>query len=245
MNSKASQDWLSEFQRCLQLVSRQEGKMETCAGKIFESLKNGGVLHVFGSGHSNMVTEELFHRAGGLIPVNPLFEPMLMPSAGPRRVGPLERMEGVGKIIFNAHDLRAGETLIVASNSGINPAAVELAELARERGLFTVALTSLTHSKAVPSRGGGKKLFEAVDEFIDTGTPVGDAAVALPKSDVKAGPLSSVVSLVICELLAVRVAEMFSRAGLQPPVYQSANVPGGEARNRQWEEKLRARIRSL
>ncbi len=245
MAKPATKEWLGELQRCIALVEQQHPKLEKISKKIFESLKAGGVFHVFGSGHSNMVAEELFHRAGGLIAVNPLFEAFLMPHAGPRRTGPLERMEGIGKIIFNANDLRAGEVLMLASNSGINPAAVELATLAREKGLFTFGLTSLTHSKSVASRGGGKKLFEAVDEFIDTGTPVGDACVNLEKSDVKVGPLSSAVSVIICECIVVRVAEMFSEAGEKPPVYQSANVPGGEARNKELEEKYRSRIRFL
>jgi uncharacterized phosphosugar-binding protein len=180
-----------------------------------------------------------------LIPVNPIFEPMLMPSAGPRKTGPLERMAGVGKIIFGAQEFISGEVLILASNSGINPATVELAQLAKEKGVYTVALTSLTHSKAVPARNNGKKLYEVVDESIDTCTPIGDACVTIANSQVKAGPLSSAVCTVICELLVVRVAEMFGESGEVPPIYQSANVPGGEDRNRQFEEKYRSRIKYL
>jgi len=245
MRSKAVAEWLAELNRSIEEIKKQEDKLEAVSKKIFECMKNGGVLHVFGSGHSNMVAEELFHRAGGLIPVNPLFEPMLMPSAGPRRTGPLERMAGVGKIVFQANDLRQGEVILLASNSGINPAAVEMAELAKEKGLYTVALTSIAHSKSVPARGNGKKLFEVVDAFIDTATPVGDASVNIQRSDVKAGPLSSAVCTVICELLVVRVAELFSEANLKVPVYQSANVPGGEARNQEFESQYRSRIKFL
>lgn len=244
MLSKGSLDWMGEFQRCCDVVRAQHDKIEIIAKKIFESIKSGGVFHVFGSGHSNMVVEELFHRAGGLVPINPIFEPFLMPHAGPKRVGPLERMEGVGKIIFNANDFRAEEVLLVASNSGINPASVELAQMATEKGLFTFALTSLTHSKSVPSRGS-KKLYEVVNEIIDTGTPTGDACVSLTKGDLKVGPLSSAVSIVICELIVVRVSELFAEGGEVPPVYQSANVPGGEARNKELEDKYRPRVKYL
>ena len=245
MVSKAMQEWLKEHQKSLEGVHRQADKFEKIAQRMFGAIKGGGVIHVFGSGHSNMVAEEFFHRAGGLVPINPIFEPMLMPSAGPRKTGPLERMPGVGKIIFNAQEFKSGEVLVLASNSGINPAAVELAELAKGKGVYTVALTSLAHSKAVPARNGGQKLFEVVDESIDTCTPIGDACVTIEKSQVKAGPLSSAVCTVICELLVVRVAEIFSDAGEVPPIYQSANVPGGEERNKQFEEKYRARIKYL
>jgi uncharacterized phosphosugar-binding protein len=245
MASKAMQEWLKEHQKSLEGVSLQTDKLEKVSKRIYDAIKGGGVLHVFGSGHSNMVTEEFFHRAGGLIPVNPIFEPMLMPSAGPRKTGPLERMAGVGKIIFGAQEFISGEVLILASNSGINPATVELAELAKAKGVYTVALTSLTHSKAVPARNNGKKLYEVVDESIDTCTPIGDACVTVQNSQVKVGPLSSAVCTVICELLVVRVAEMFGESGEVPPIYQSANVPGGEDRNRQFEEKYRSRIKYL
>ena len=245
MASTAMQTWLKEYQAALDGVAKQSDKIDRISRRILEAIRGGGVLHVFGSGHSQMVTEELFHRAGGLIPVNPIFEPMLMPSAGPRRVGPLERMAGVGQIIFSVQDFSSGEVLVLASNSGINPAVVELAQLSKERGMFTVGFTSLAHSKAVPARNNGKKLYEVVDEFIDTCTPMGDAAVEIDNSDVKAGPLSSAVCIVVCELLVVRVAELFAESGQVPPVYQSANVPGGDERNRQLEEKYRSRIKYL
>ncbi|MGE3975898.1 MAG: sugar isomerase domain-containing protein, partial [Bdellovibrionales bacterium] len=186
-------------------------------------------------------TEELFHHAGGLAPINPIFEAHLMPHSGPRRVGPLERLKGIGEIIFKCSDFRKGEVLILISNSGINPSTVELAQLARNAGLFTVAITSLTHSKSVPSRGD-KKLYEVCDAVIDTGTPVGDACVPIQGHDLKVAPLSSAVSIVAAEMLVVRVSELFAENGEKPPVFQSANTPGGVERNKSLEECYRTRV---
>lgn len=242
--SKAQEYYLSELERCMALFKSQSQVIENINRKIFENLKGGGVLHVFGSGHSHSFAEELFHRAGGLVPVNALLEDYLMPHVGPTQVGPMERLTGIADIILKKYDLRSGEILLLVSNSGINAVTVELAEKARAKGLFTVGITSLTHSKGVPSRGN-KKLFEVVDAVIDTGTPVGDACVPFDGMSLKVAPLSGVLSLLIGELIVVRVAEMFIEAKLEVPVYQSANTPGGEDRNKAFEQKYSSRIRSL
>ncbi|MEQ1876235.1 MAG: SIS domain-containing protein, partial [Bdellovibrionia bacterium] len=240
----AQTEYLKNLNGCIENLRAQAAQLDKAARKIFDSLKNGGVLHVFGTGHAHMIAEELFHRAGGLIPVNAMLEEYLMPHMGPARSGPMERLPGLAKIIFDAHDLKKGEPFIAISNSGINAVTVELAELAKAAGLFTIAITSLTHSKAVPSRTG-KKLYEIADLVIDTGTPVGDASVAIKTSDVKVAPLSGAVGTIIAELLVCRVCELFSEEGLNPPVYQSANTPGGDARNKLLEEKYRSRIARL
>lgn len=244
MLSKGQEQYLAEFERCTALLRSQNKIFDLVSRKIFESLKSDGVLHVFGSGHSHSFAEEMFHRAGGLVPVNALLEDYLMPHAGPSQVGPMERLSGVGSIILNKYDLRRGEVLLLASNSGINAATIELAEKARSAGVITVAISSLTHSKGVPSRSG-KKLFEVVEYVIDTGTPVGDACVQFDGMPVKVAPLSGAISLLIGELITVRVAELFVENKLEAPVYQSANTPGGDERNKILEAKYKHRIRCL
>jgi uncharacterized phosphosugar-binding protein len=229
----------------LGVLESQHETLEQVCQRIFESLRTGGVLHVFGSGHSNVFAQEMFHRAGGLVPVNAWLEEHLMPHAGPKQVGPLERLSGLAPIMMKKYEPQRGEVLIICSNSGINASSVELAECAKSQGLFVVAVTSLTHSKGVPSRSGGKKLFEVSDAVLDTGTPLGDACVSLPDLDVKVGPLSGAVTLVVAELITVGVAECFTRAGEVPPVYQSANTPGGDERNKKMEAKYAPRIRCL
>lgn len=243
--SKAQESYLSEFNRCLVHIKSQGKALELVSQKIFQSLKAGGVLHVFGSGHSHSFAEELFHRAGGLVPVNAILEDYLMPHAGPKQVGPLERLTGIATAIAGKHEFKNAEVCLLASNSGINAATVELAEILKTKGVFTVGITSLTHSKGVPSRANTKKLYEVVDAVIDTGTPVGDACVEISNSDVKVAPLSGVISLLAGQLIAVRVSEIFAENGMIPPVYQSANTPGGDERNKKLEAQYSARIRHL
>src|SRR5690242_17637458 len=147
--------YISELQRCLKHLESQSNVFSSVCEEIYRSIKSGGVFHIFGSGHSVMVTEELFHRAGGLVPINPIFE---------------------------ANDYRLGEVLILVSNSGINASTVELAAAANKAGLMSVSMTSLTHSKSVPSRSG-KKLYEITKFVIDTETPVGDACISISSTD--------------------------------------------------------------
>ncbi|MCB0348770.1 MAG: SIS domain-containing protein [Bdellovibrionales bacterium] len=242
--SPAQQQYISELERCHKLILNQKDSLDIASQKIFFSLKEGGVMHVFGSGHSHSLAEELFHRAGGLVPVNAILEDYLMPHSGPSRVGPLERTPGIAKVIYNAHKMQKGECLLLASNSGINAVTSELCEMARSNGIFTIAFTSLTHSKQSPGRGN-KKLFEVADLSIDTGTPFGDACVKLPNLEINVAPLSTLATIFAAQLIVVRVCELFSEAGLTPPVYQSANTPGGEERNKALEDKYRHRIQHL
>jgi uncharacterized phosphosugar-binding protein len=246
MFSPAPQKLVSETQRVLEHYQSQTDQFELIAGHIYKSLSCGGILHVFGSGHSHSIAEELFHRAGGLVPVNPLFEPTLMPHSGPRTVGPTERLSGFASVIINSHDLQKGEVILIASNSGINAVPVEMAELAKEKGLFTVGITSITHSKNVPSRSKNqKKLFEVVDALIDIGSPKGDACVEIKTSQIKVAPLSGISTLIAAELLVCRICEIYSENHQKPPVYQSANTPGGDEHNKKLEEIYRPRIKSL
>lgn len=224
----------------------QESVLEEVAQGIFGSLSAGGVWHLFGAGHSHMAVEEAFHRAGGLIPVNPWLEEYLMPHAGPRRNGPMERLSGLAPIIFDFYKPLKGEWLTVFSNSGINATSVEMAMLAKERGIKTVAVTSLQHAKSSKSRHPSqKKLFEVADLVIDTGGVAGDAVVSIEGLDVKVAPMSSILSGYIVNLLSIRVCELFAAKGTKAPVYLSANLPGGDERNQKLEEKYLSRIPRL
>jgi uncharacterized phosphosugar-binding protein len=229
-----------------QIQRAQYAPIDRAARLVLESLLAGGVLHVFGSGHSHAVAEEAFHRAGGLVPVNLIQESFLTPQTPPAISGQLERVPGIARVLLDAFDVRRGETLVVISNSGINAVPVEMALEARERAAHVVAITSLSHSQHSTSRHpSGRRLFEAADVVIDNGAPPGDAAVTCPGSPVKVGPVSLMAGAYIMNSIVCRVAELFVERGITPPVYLSANVPGGDAHNRELETKYRARIKLL
>ena len=233
------------------LLSTQVEVLEKSANVIFESLNardpmSTSVWHIFGAGHSHMAAEEAFHRAGGLIPISAWLEDYLMPHGGPSRNGPLERLSGIAQVIFNFYNPLPGEVLTIFSNSGINSTSVELAEIAKSHGVSTVAITNLDHSKQTPTRhSGGKKLYEVCDYVIDTGGVRGDAAMIIPGLDAPVGPLSTIINCIVVNYLTVRICELYSENMLVAPVYMSANVPGGDERNRKLEQQFRPRIPRL
>lgn len=224
----------------------QEIALEKAAQAIFECLGRDGVLHVFGSGHSHAIAEEAFHRAGGLVPVNAIQEAFLTPLTPPGKSGKFERLPGIAAVLLDHHEVRAGEVLMVVSNSGINTVPVEMALEARARGLTTIAITSVAHARSVPSRHeSGKRLFEVCDIAIDNCGEPGDAAVRYEGLPARVGPTSLVAGAYIINAITCRVVELFLAKGLQPPVYMSANSPGGDEHNRRLEEKYRGRIKGL
>lgn len=228
------------------IADSQAGPLEQAAQAVFASLRADGVLHVFGSGHSHALAEEAFHRAGGLVPVNAIHEIFLTPLTRPDLSGQLERLPGLAALILEGHDLRPGEVLLVISNSGINAVPVEMALEGRQRGLTVIALTSLRHSQTVTARHpNGKRLFELADIVLDNCGEPGDAVIAYPGFAGRVAPTSLLAGSYIINSLVCRVVELFLTHDLVPPVYLSANLPGGDEHNRALAAKYRGRIRGL
>lgn len=215
-------------------LSRNELVMAEILRDLCFRVEQGGRLLVAGSGHSGLFALELYHRAGGVSFVVPIVADYLLPSAGPTVVRALERMPQSLLPIFHRAIPQSRDMLWIASQSGINAASVELATVARKLGLPVVAFTSVSHSQAVDSRhSSGKRLFEIADRVVDLGGVVGDAAVEVVP-DVKAGPLSTLTSVLLGHSLLVAAAADLERKG-QRCVYTSVNTPSGEARNRDLE----------
>lgn len=240
-------DYYDAITEVLSTIQRtQADAINSAANLLFSSLAAGGVLHVFGSGHSHLVAEEAFHRAGGLVPVNPMTEPFLSPLTPPKKSGQLERVSGIAAILLDYHAPQPGEVLIIISNSGINAVPVELALEAKKRALAVIAITSLRHAGAVaPRHASGKRLFEVADVVIDNGGEAGDGAIAFPGLTAKVGPTSLITGAFIINSIVCSVVELFVKKGLVPPVYLSANLPGGDEHNRRLETKYKGRIQLL
>ncbi|MCL4514184.1 MAG: SIS domain-containing protein [Firmicutes bacterium] len=238
------------FQIVRKLMARVEetqvAAIDKAAEVIADTIAKGGVLHIFGTGHSHMLGEELFYRAGGLVPVNMIFEPGLMLHQGAAKSTRLEKLPGYAKIILEEAGTRAGEPIIILSNSGINAVPVEMALEAKAQGLVVIALSSLAMATAAqPRHSSGKKLFEVADICLDNCVIPGDAVLELPGLAQKVGPISTLLGALILNVLIIRVIERLIEAGQVPPVFMSSNLPGGAEYNEKVMARYRQHIRGL
>jgi uncharacterized phosphosugar-binding protein len=219
-----------------------------CARKLADSLAQGGVLHAFGTGHSHVLAEELFHRAGGLVPVNAMLDARLMLHEGTMAATLTERLPGYAEAILSRYSLQADEVIIIASNSGRNAVTIDMALAVRAKGLTVIALTSVTHSASQSSRHpSGKRLYEVADHVLDNCGVIGDAALSLPGLDAKLGATSTVIGCALLQSLVYATAELLQARGIEPPILMSSNVGAAEAdaRNDQLIEHYRQRITHL
>ncbi len=215
------------------------------ASKImFDAMKEDKVVHIFATGHSHMFAEEMFYRAGGLVQINPILEPSLMQHEGAVRSTQLERLTGLAKIIYNSLDVKENEPFIIVSNSGINSVPVEMAEIVKADNHPVIVLTSAEISKKLKARTlNEKKLFEMGDVVIDNHSPYGDGVINSKYGNV--GSTSTILNSYIAQMLVLKIIELYEQEGLIPPIYQSANTPGGDEHNKVLYDKFKNRVKSL
>ncbi|GAA1076954.1 sugar isomerase domain-containing protein [Nocardiopsis composta] len=205
-------------------------------------VRDGGVLLVAGSGHSMIAVAEAFFRAGGLAAVKPVYSPQLLPLHGAAEATAAERRTGLAAEVLADTGYQESDVLFVFSTSGVNPYPVELARTARERGIPVVAFTSRACSAAAPRRAGGT-LAEEADHVIDTLVRPGDASY--PENAPVTGPLSSLANTYLWNLLLAAVHDRVKEAGLELPLWRSANMPGGDDANKRFFNRYSPRIPEL
>ncbi|WP_336212000.1 SIS domain-containing protein [Nonomuraea sp. LPB2021202275-12-8] len=224
------------------VLSEERDAVTRAGAVLYEALRAGGVIQAFGTGHSRSVALELVGRAGGLVPANQLGirDLVYYGEAAARDIldPKIEREPGLAARIWELADIRPEDAFVVISNSGGNAAVVELARLAVDNGHPLVAITSVAHT----SRVSGPKLADLAGVVIDNGAPYGDAAVELP-GGAAICPVSNLTGILIAQLLVAEVAGRFLAAGEPPPVFRSANTPGGDAHNATLLDRYGTRVR--
>lgn len=213
------------------------------AAEIFaETIKKDKIIHVFGTGHSHMIGIEMFVRAGGLANVQAMLDNTLLTNFGAAKGGEIERLNGLAKIIWDDYEINEGDIMLIVSNSGRNAVPIEMAMLAKEHGIYTIALTSLKHSKNVESRHeSGKRLFEIADMVIDNCAPKGDGLLNF--SGIQSGASSTIAGSVIVNSIVSEALDILSKEGHELPVYVSQNVDGYD--NDELYEKYKHRIKHM
>jgi uncharacterized phosphosugar-binding protein len=217
------------------------------ADALADILARGGLIYTFGSTHAGILSEELFYRAGGLVPIVPIFAPGLTTDVRPITLtSELERKSGYAEMLLDASGLTAADALIVHSVSGRNTVAIEMAEGAKSRGALVIALTSVAYSAAVKSRHSkGVKLMDAADIVIDNCGVVGDAVVKLDGLPQAVGPTSTIVGAALLNTLVVEIVARLLQRGIEPPVFLSANLDAGDAYNKRLLDKYKGRLNYL
>ncbi|MFC7062112.1 sugar isomerase domain-containing protein [Halobacillus seohaensis] len=211
---------------------------------ITEQLNKDGIIHLFGCGHSSLLAQEPYYRAGGLVPIRPMIIEPLTLSQGAVQSSEYEKTPNFAEGYLAAEDVRAEDVVIVISTSGRNPAPIDVANYSRGKGAYVIGLMSMEYSFTQPSRHpSGKRLEEVVDIVIDTQVPIGDAALEVEGIAQAFAPVSSVIGAALIQDLLAKTIVSLQESGEEPPIFLSGNLDGVEEHNRKLIEKYQDRIK--
>lgn len=213
------------------LMETQRTVMAQVASQMAETVQRGGRLFVFGTGHSHMLAEEAFYRAGGLAAATPVFASILMLHEDPALSSRLERTAGLAKPLLDGYNPQAGEMLFIFSNSGVNYLPVEMALVARQLGQFVVSISSHAYARVAPLSELGRRLYEVADLAIDNGVEPGDGLIAAGEQGWRVGAGSTLMGALIWNCLVCGCAERLGASGVDLPVFASLNMPGAAGHN--------------
>ncbi len=244
---KARDEFYSAIKGILDGISKDEGEnLDRAAEIMADAIEAGQLIYVFGTGgHSYICAEEMFYRTGGLVPVNAMLDAGVSLAFGAGRSTWIERLPGYSQRVIKSYGLGEGDVLIVGNAYGINSATIDAAIEGKRLGAKVIAITSPAFSKQIPKdhparHPSGKNLFELeeVDVVLDNHMPLGDAVVEVEGLDgIKVGPSSTMASSFTINSLVVTVVEKLVKRGVEPPVWVSSNMPGGDEKNAKYLKK--------
>jgi uncharacterized phosphosugar-binding protein len=228
----------------LELVLKNEKEnIKKAAFAVSEAIQKGGIIQLFGCGHSHILTEEVFYRAGGLVPVKPIFVEPLMLHEGAVRSSMLERENNFAQEFIADEDIRPEDVFFVLSTSGRNPVPIDVALTAKNKGAYTIVITSLEYLMSQPSRHqSGKLLIEVADLVINNYSVKGDAILSHESVSVPFSPTSTVVGSAILNAIFAEAIVQMAENGFEPPIFLSGNIEGADDRNNKIIEKYKERI---
>jgi uncharacterized phosphosugar-binding protein len=246
-----TEQYLRHISELLEKIAGERANIQRAAVALADQIAQDRLIHVFGSGgHSLMGAEEVTYRAGGLVPMNPIFEPSVSVQQGALRSMLLERVPGLMTAVLKLYRLQPGEVIIIVTAYGVNAATIDTALEAKRLGLTVIGVTSAHTANLLPPEHpsrhpSGKNLHEIADIWVNTHVPAGDAVVEIPGFAQRVSAVSTICNAFALECIVAETVNELVRRGIPPPVWMSANVPGGDAANKRYIEKYVGRVRYL
>ena len=234
-----------------EVAEKQEANIEEAGRLMADAIAADRLIYVYaGGGHTTLAMGEMFFRAGGLANINPMMETALSVFNQALKYLELERTVNFGASIVKYYNPQKDDVVIFFHNIGINPATIDAAEECKKRGMKIIAIASSYWQKEMPRdhfirHPNGKNLFDYADVCIDDYNPVGDAIVTVPGMTTPIAPVSNLVDFTIAHLLEIETCRQCVERGIVPPVWNSANAPGGDEKNAAYLKKYRPRVKCL
>lgn len=233
------------------ILDTQSDAVADAAHVLADQIAQDRLVHVYGpGGHSNLASQEVFFRAGGLMHVAAILDEGTLISSGALRSMAMERTPGYGRIVIDDAGLGAGDVLILVNAYGINAALIDAALRARELGIRSIGVSSRSHADQTspdhPARHPSKRnLHDVVELHIDTHVPIGDALIEVAGATEKAGASSTFANAFALNWLMLQTLQMLGARGVEVPQWRSGNAPGGDEANQRFIARFKGRVRCL
>lgn len=230
------------------IMSQERENLDKASELMARSIGEGRLIHVFGTGgHNVMAAMDIFKRAGGLVPLNPLFPPGLSVADSHPAT---ERLLGFAEKALVHYNVQEGDVILVINCNGINPVTIEAAIESKKMGLTVIAVTSSEFSRGIPAgtlsrHPSNQDLCDLGDIVIDSHVPLGDAVVKVDGFSQDVSSISTMANTFIVQSLTALTIDKLVRMGIEPEVWASANVKGGTENNRKYRAKYRGKIYHL
>jgi uncharacterized phosphosugar-binding protein len=244
--------YLADIQDLMRRIQEEERQaLDRAAARLADQIAADRLVHIYGpGGHSNLASQEVFFRAGGLMHVSAILDEGTLLSNGALRSMAIERTPGYGKIVIANQRLGEGDLLILANAYGINAALIDAALEAKRRGVFLIGVSSRRHAANTasdhPARHPTRQnLHDVVDIAIDTKVPIGDAVVRMAGMGEPIAAISTFANAFTLNCLVIRTVAKLIERGVEPPVWRSGNAPGGDEANARFIARFHDRVRAL
>jgi uncharacterized phosphosugar-binding protein len=234
-----------------QIILTESSNIIKAAKVVSNHIKEDKIVYVFGpGGHSNLGSQELFFRAGGLMHISAILDEGTLLSSGALRSMAIERTPGYGKVVIQDYGLDEGDLLIIVNAYGINAATIDAAMEAKRLGVKTIGISSFIHAastpKEHPARHPSKQnLHEIVDVAIDSKVEIGDAVITIVSLEQKVGAISTFVNSYILNSISIEATALLVEQGIHPPIWKSGNSTGGDEWNQQFISSFKHKIKKL